>query len=264
MYNSGHLVLKAARLYSSQVTEWSCSDEFGNPLRDLDPFLQTPIFRNDEVYTPEKSVVKAAQDLFSDKHGKHHLKQLPSVVNFDHLPEHNLPEVAFAGASNVGKSSLITALFFNTPAFKIAVSKKPGRTRRLHFFDVRQRFSLVDMPGYGENMPPHYITSVETYLQSRPELCRIFLLLDGKYGITDVDSIGIEMMEEFQKPYALVLTKIDAASHHEVLRSLMKIKKQREANMPGCFPQPFLVSAHQGAGLAQLRAFIAHVTGALD
>ncbi|NWJ10000.1 GTPB8 protein, partial [Crypturellus undulatus] len=187
-----------------------------------------------------------------------------SAERVGHAPPPALPEVCFVGRSNVGKSSLIRALFALSPdGVEVRVSKTPGHTKKMNFFNVGKYFTLVDMPGYGYRAPQDFVEMVEAYLQERPNLKRTFLLVDGVVGLQKTDHIGIEMLEEFGIPYVLVLTKIDRASKGVLLKNVLEIQEFVKEKTQGCFPQLFLVSSLKYSGVHLLRCFIAHVTGNL-
>nr|XP_025968117.1 GTP-binding protein 8 [Dromaius novaehollandiae] len=179
------------------------------------------------------------------------------------LPNSAPRKVCFVGRSNVGKSSLIRALFSLTPEVEVRVSKTPGHTKKMNFFNVGKYFTLVDMPGYGYHAPQDFVEMVEAYLQERQNLKRTFLLVDGLVGLQKTDHIGIEMLEEFGIPYVLVVTKIDRASKGLLLKNVLDIQQFVEEKTQGCFPQLFLVSSVEFSGIHLLRCFIAHVTGNL-
>lgn len=234
-----------------------------NPIMDLQPYISIPIVpEGDMVFQPTEEEVTAGTQLFIPK-PKHDIRFIKSVVDLEKLPYYKVPEVAFLGVSNVGKSSLIQAMFSKAiDAFnKVSVSKKPGHTRTLRFFQVGNSFSLVDMPGYGENMPHHYVSSVESYLQTRKKLVRSFLLINGETGIHEHDEIGIKMMEEFGIPYILVMTKIDKVSKSVLLKNLLSLMEYRKKKTHYCLAQPFMVSSVEGTGVALLQCYIAYVTG---
>uniref|UniRef100_A0A2I2YT30 GTP-binding protein 8 n=1 Tax=Gorilla gorilla gorilla TaxID=9595 RepID=A0A2I2YT30_GORGO len=166
--------------------------------------------------------------------------------------------------SNVGKSSLIKALFSLAPEVEVRVSKKPGHTKKMNFFKVGKHFTVVDMPGYGFRAPEDFVDMVETYLKERRNLKRTFLLVDSVVGIQKTDNIAIEMCEEFALPYVIVLTKIDKSSKGHLLKQVLQIQKFVNMKTQGCFPQLFPVSAVTFSGIHLLRCFIASVTGNLD
>uniref|UniRef100_A0A8D2EDN9 GTP-binding protein 8 n=1 Tax=Theropithecus gelada TaxID=9565 RepID=A0A8D2EDN9_THEGE len=172
--------------------------------------------------------------------------------------------VCFIGRSNVGKSSLIKALFSLAPEVEVRVSKKPGHTKKMNFFKVGKHFTVVDMPGYGYRAPGDFVDMVETYLKERRNLKRTFLLVDSVVGIQKTDNIAIEMCEEFALPYVIVLTKIDKSSKGHLLKQVLQIQKFVNTKTQGCFPQLFPVSSVTFSGIHLLRSFIASVTGNLD
>ncbi|XP_046369414.2 GTP-binding protein 8-like [Haliotis rufescens] len=241
-------------------------DMFRNPLSRLQPYLQVPILSDkDEVFAPPHTEIEQGRCLFrNDLQKKHEIKFHTAAVRSSKLADFQMPEVAFLGRSNVGKSSLIQAMFSEVPNVEVRVSRKPGHTKTLNFFQVGKSFSLVDMPGYGYNMPDHFQESVEKYLQTRRRLCRTFILIDGQVGLTKTDEVGLKMMEEFKIPYVVVMTKIDKAGRHTLVSNLLSFLEVRN-NSTGhcCFPQPFLVSSKSGEGLALLQTFIAYITGCI-
>ncbi|KFP07664.1 GTP-binding protein 8, partial [Calypte anna] len=174
-----------------------------------------------------------------------------------------LLQVCFIGRSNVGKSSLIRALFSLSPEVEVRVSKTPGHTKKMNFFKVGKYFTLVDMPGYGYRAPQDFVEMVEAYLQERRNLKRTFLLVDSVVGLQTTDHTAVEMLEEFGIPYVMVLTKIDRASRGLLLKNVLKIHDFVKEETQGCFPQLFLVSSLEFSGVHLLRCFVAHVTGNL-
>ncbi|XP_061222625.1 GTP-binding protein 8 isoform X2 [Neopsephotus bourkii] len=177
--------------------------------------------------------------------------------------DHPIDYVCFIGRSNVGKSSLIRALFSLSPEVEVRVSKTPGHTKKMNFFKVGKYFTLVDMPGYGYRAPQDFVEMVEAYLQERHNLKRTFMLVDGVAGLHKTDHIAAEMLEEFGIPYVIVLTKIDRASRGLLLKNVLEIQEYVKEKTKGCFPQLFLVSSLEFSGVHLLRCFVAHVTGNL-
>ncbi|XP_076446902.1 GTP-binding protein 8-like [Babylonia areolata] len=173
-------------------------------------------------------------------------------------------QVCFLGRSNVGKSSLISVLLNAHPQVNVRVSKKPGHTKTVNLFRLGRRFTLVDMPGYGYNMPRNFQQSVEVYLSSSRRLCRTFLLVDGVAGLTSTDVVALDMLREFGVPFTVVMTKIDKAGRHKLLQNVLAMMKTcEESGGHGCFSQPFLVSSKTGDGLILLQTFIAYITGCI-
>ncbi|KAK7495291.1 hypothetical protein BaRGS_00013473 [Batillaria attramentaria] len=236
-----------------------------NPLLELQGYVATPIVPADKaVFTPSQTEVTQALKLFSLTTGtrREAATFVGSYADASQLPDTSLPEVAFLGRSNVGKSSLIQCLLRAHSNVHVSVSKTPGHTRTLNLYRLGQHFTLVDMPGYGYNMPLNFQQSVELYLQSSRRLCRTFLLLDGQVGLTKGDHTAIQMLREFGVPYVVVVTKIDKVGRHVLLRNLLSVMEycHGEAGHT-CFSQPFLVSSRTQDGVTLLQTFIAYITG---
>ncbi|XP_053482634.1 GTP-binding protein 8 isoform X2 [Ictalurus furcatus] len=194
-----------------------------------------------QLFQPDLEALESAERLFTPS-PKHQIVYSSSAVRIDHMPELTQPEVCFIGRSNVGKSSLIRALFSLAPEVEVRVSKTPGHTKKLNFFTVGKAFTLVDMPGYGYRAPEDFVDMVEPYLQERKNLMMTFLLVDGGAGLQKFDLVAVEMCEEFCIPYVLVVTKIDKTRQGALLSLLLQIHDFIEDKTNTCFPQPFLVS----------------------
>ncbi|NXH15288.1 GTPB8 protein, partial [Bucco capensis] len=233
------------------------------PLQKLERYLlpgaDTAPFR---LFQPGLAALQRAETLFRSSRD-HVIDYVSSAVRMDHAPALTLPEVCFIGRSNVGKSSLIRALFSLSPEVEVRVSKTPGHTKKMNFFKVGKYFTLVDMPGYGYRAPQDFVEMVEAYLQERRNLKRTFLLVDGVVGLQKTDHIAVEMLEEFGIPYVMVLTKIDRAPRGLLLKNVLGIQDFVKEKAQGCFPQLFLVSSLEFSGVHLLRCFLAHVTGNL-
>ncbi|CAG5119948.1 unnamed protein product [Candidula unifasciata] len=239
------------------------SDMFTNPVDSLQPMVQVPIIPESEAaFKPTRQEIEEASRLFEPQNHKGEKFQfLGSWPNPHIMPKWNVPEIAFIGKSNVGKSSLLAAMFAQIPELKVRVSKKPGHTKLMNVFNVNDLFHLVDMPGYGFNMPDHFETSVEAYLKSRRSIMT-FILFDGSVGMTKNDQKYFKRYSDLNLPLCMVLTKIDLAKSSSLIRSIMSVLKFREETKANsCFPQPFLVSSVSGEGLAFLQTFIAYLTG---
>ena len=187
-----------------------------------------------------------------------------AAQRLDQLPPPGLPEVAFAGRSNVGKSSLINALT-NRHALARA-SNTPGRTRQLNFFDLGGRLTLVDMPGYGyaqaaKEVKADWQDLMFEYLRGRPTLRRVVLLLDSRIEFKASDHAVMDLLDRAAVTYQLVLTKTDGigpralAAKQEALAVLGR-------KHPAAHPALLLTSSETGAGMDELRAELASV--ALD
>lgn len=152
-----------------------------------------------------------------------------SVARLEQLPEPDLDEIAFAGRSNVGKSSLINALFNQKKLAK--TSSTPGRTQQLNFFNFDSKLYLVDLPGYGyakapETMVRQWQVVLKTYLRGRPNLRRVFLLIDSRHGIKAEDAEIMKMLDVAAVSYQIVLTKTDKISSSELEKTIEKTAQE--------------------------------------
>jgi GTP-binding protein len=181
------------------------------------------------------------------------------AVAIDGLPAPDLPEVAFAGRSNVGKSSLINALVGQKHLAR--ASNEPGRTREVNFFVLDDRLRLVDLPGYGwarasKTEVKKFQNLGRDYLRGRPNLKRAYLLIDARHGLKAVDAEPMDAFDTAAVSYQIVLTKADKLKPSEVEavreRTLNAIRKR-----PAAFPRVIATSSEKGQGLAELRAEIA-------
>ncbi len=183
------------------------------------------------------------------------------VVDIDGLPRDGKPEIAFAGRSNVGKSSLINALTGQKSLARVSVT--PGRTRELNFFTLGKddAFYLVDMPGYGyarasKAAVKGWTRLMQDYLKGRRELKRVFLLIDARHGLKESDREIMTLMDEAAVSYQGVLTKADKPKAAELAAIEVKVAAEL-AKRPAAYPQLIATSARSGAGIPELRAAIA-------
>ncbi len=182
-----------------------------------------------------------------------------SVARLEQLPEDDKPEVAFAGRSNVGKSSLINALFSRKDVAK--TSSTPGRTQQLNYFNFLDKMYLVDLPGYGFAKAPvqevkRWQNVLTTYLKGRSNLRRVFLLVDSRVGIKKVDEDIAKELDGAAVPYQIVLTKADKVSAQE----LLKVRADIENFLPKHAAAHNVIletSSEKKTGLDELRAEIA-------
>jgi GTP-binding protein len=177
------------------------------------------------------------------------------------LPEIGAPEVAFAGRSNVGKSSLINALTGRTGLAR--ASHTPGRTRELIFFDVAKKLWLVDMPGYGyaavsKEQSAGWVGLVRDYLRGRPTLLRAFVLVDGRHGVKPPDEETFAALDATAVSYAVVLTKRDEVKPAQQAARLEATAAALRAH-PAAYPGLFFTSARTGEGVPELRAHVARL-----
>lgn len=180
------------------------------------------------------------------------------MAALDGLPPFALPEIAFAGRSNVGKSSLINALCGRSTVAR--TSNTPGRTQELNFFDVSGRMILVDMPGFGFAQAPKdkvdaWKRLVNGYLRGRPTLRRCMLLVDSRHGLKDSDREMMKMLDQSAVVYQVVLTKIDKLKASE-LAAVQQRTRDEIVSHVAAHPTLILTSSEKGIGIPELRAEI--------
>jgi GTP-binding protein len=182
-----------------------------------------------------------------------------AAQRLDHLPPMDRPEIAFAGRSNVGKSSLLNALTGRNHLAR--TSSEPGRTRQLNFFNLGDRLTLVDMPGYGyakasKEIKGDWQDLMFDYLRGRPTLRRVVLLLDARIEVKALDIKVMGLLDRAAVTYFVVLTKADG------VKAAALTKKQTEvqaliAKHPAAFPTLLTTSSETGSGIQELRALLA-------
>ena len=170
-----------------------------------------------------------------------------------------LPEVAFAGRSNVGKSSLVNALTGRNTLAR--TSSQPGRTRQLNFFDLGARLTLVDMPGYGyaqaaKDIKADWQGMMFDYLRGRPTLRRVLLLLDARIEFKPSDGAVMDLLDQAAVTFVLVLTKADAVKPAALARKSAATAEIARAHA-AAYPQIFVTSSETGLGIVELRAELA-------
>ena len=177
-------------------------------------------------------------------------------AQIDQLPAPDLPEIAFAGRSNVGKSSLINGLVGRSGLARS--SSEPGRTREVNFFLLDGRIRLVDLPGYGfakasKGETKRFQNLGRDYLRGRPNLRRVFLLIDARHGLKPPDAEAMTAFDKAAVSYQIVLTKADKLKPAQA--EAMRVRTEAAvAKRPAAFPRTLAVSAVTGAGLELLRA----------
>ena len=184
-----------------------------------------------------------------------------AAARSDGLPPIGPPEIAFAGRSNVGKSSLINALTGRSSLAR--TSRTPGRTQELIFFDLGGKARLVDMPGYGyaavaKSKSASWGELARDYLRGRPSLARVFVLIDGRHGLKESDHETMRALDAAAVSYAVVMTKGDevkAADRDARIAATLEALSKHVA----AYPEVFLTSARAGEGIADLRAHVARL-----
>jgi GTP-binding protein len=184
-----------------------------------------------------------------------------AAARSDGLPPIGAPEAAFAGRSNVGKSSLINALTGRSGLAR--TSRTPGRTQELIFFDLERKATLVDMPGYGyaavaKEKSAAWGELARDYLRGRPTLLRVFVLIDGRHGLKESDHETMRLLDAAAVSYAVVLTKGDEVTAAEKSARIGATLEALHKHV-AAYPEVMLTSARTGEGVADLRAHIARL-----
>jgi len=201
------------------------------------------------------NIERRASKLFSGK-----VEFLKSAPALKFLPDPTVPEIAFCGRSNVGKSSLLNAITQRKSIARASVT--PGRTQELNFFEVGDplQFRLVDMPGYGFAKAP--VKTVEAwrrlirdFLRGRVVLKRTLLLIDSRHGIKPVDAEMMAMLDEAAVGYRIVLTKADKVKETALAEIVEKTQAEARKH-PAAFPQLHVTSSETGLGIDELRGAV--------
>ncbi|MBE7218934.1 MAG: YihA family ribosome biogenesis GTP-binding protein [Caulobacteraceae bacterium] len=204
----------------------------------------------EDPFTPE--ALEAARVLFARE-----CAFVMGAAQIEQLPAPDLPEVAFAGRSNVGKSSLINAL---TGRHDLArASNEPGRTRELNVFLLDGRVRLVDLPGYGfaradKKSVARFQNLGRAYLRGRPNLKRVYLLIDARHGLKAADAEALDALDLAAVSYQIVLTKADKLRPASQIDTVRAATEAAIRKRPAAFPRVATSSSASGSGLPELRA----------
>jgi len=183
---------------------------------------------------------------------------IAGVTSEENLPTLKLPEFAFAGKSNVGKSSLINAVTNNSKLAR--TSNTPGRTQQINFFQIGDKLTIADMPGYGyakvsKSLRSEWDGLMVNYLKGRPNLCRAFILVDSRRGLKDHDKQLMDILDSCAVQYFVILTKEDEIS--DSAKIILKENVEKElVKHPAAFPKTILTSSKKKTGIDELRNII--------
>lgn len=184
-------------------------------------------------------------------------------ARLDQLPAHDKVEVAFAGRSNVGKSSLINGLTRRRDLAR--ASATPGRTQQINYFDLADMVYLVDLPGYGYAQAPEkqvksWNELVFTYLKGRPTLRRVFLLIDSRHGVTKKDEEVMTMLDKAAVVFQVIMTKCDKPNKTELTKNRAAVEAVIKKHT-AAYPEVIVTSSQKDIGLDEVRSQIAELAG---
>ena len=209
---------------------------------------------DDKLSHPDAEAIEAGRLLFAGQ-----CEFVAAANNLASLPPLSLPEIAFAGRSNVGKSSLINALTSRNNLAR--TSQTPGRTRQLIFFSLSGRLQLVDLPGYGYAKAPKtdiqaWTKLTKQFLAGRQTMQRLMLLIDSRRGINEADRQMMKLMDEQAVSWAVVLTKMDKLTARQQDEIISNTSAQISKHV-AAFPHVWTTSSAEKTGIEALRAHIA-------
>jgi GTP-binding protein len=185
-------------------------------------------------------------------------KFMIGTTDFNIFPPETIPEFAFIGRSNVGKSSLLNSLVKQKSLARVSVT--PGRTQQVNFFTVAEKLILVDLPGYGfAKAPKNLVKAWERmslgYLKNRKTLLRLFLLIDSRHGFKNNDVEFMKQLDKFAVPYQIILTKMDKTNKEQMDKNISQAKEMILTHA-AMFPDVILTSSKTGKGVEILRTYI--------
>ena len=183
------------------------------------------------------------------------------VLKLEQMPDTAIPEITFAGRSNVGKSSLVNALTGRKTLARTSVT--PGRTQEINFFDLDHRLIMTDLPGYGFAQAPKdtvagWTDVIKLYLKGRPPLRRALVLIDSRHGLKDLDREIMKLMDDSAVNYQIVLTKADKVKPGPLATAKASIAKELTEYV-AAHPDILVTSASDGFGLAEVRAALSEL-----
>ena len=210
----------------------------------------------------DKSLNQPAPDLEAGR--KLFAQQCDFVLGamaLEHVPATDIPEITFAGRSNVGKSSLVNALTGRKTLAR--TSDTPGRTQEINFFNLGGRLMMTDLPGYGYAQAPKgkvdaWTDVIKQYLKGRPTLRRALVLIDSRHGLKDSDESIMKLMDDSAVNYQIVLTKTDKVKPHE-LEKLREATAAKAAKHVAAHPEILTTSSYTGFGIPELRAALSEL-----
>ena len=211
----------------------------------------------EDLFTFDDEEIEAGRLLFAGP-----CDFIAAAQNLAALPPISLPEIAFAGRSNVGKSSLVNALTGRTTLAR--TSQTPGRTRQLIFFSLASRLQLVDLPGYGYAKASKtdikaWTKLTRKFLVGRQSLQRMLLLIDSRRGIGQADKEMMKLMDDSAVSWAVVLTKVDKIKSEQLQKICDKTQQEISLHV-AAYPHIWETSSQTGAGIADLRAHLASLS----
>ena len=234
------------------------AEKSGEPLDPDGLPVETPSVPVQSGKEPDEALLEAGRLLFAGV-----CEFFWAAANISSLPPMGAVEIAFAGRSNVGKSSLLNALTNRNALAR--TSNTPGRTQQLNFFALgglpgEEKMRLVDMPGYGyaavsKNKVEAWTRMMRSYMRGRSTLLRVYILIDARHGFKPPDLEQMDLLDQCAQSYQIVLTKADAIKQDEAPLQIGKIAAEL-AKRPAAFPEILATSSRSGKGIPHLRAAI--------